>query len=412
LPDMTCRAWQRVMASIALFPAVYALTLMWWIPEGDKYIPGMVVVVLVFHLIGQHLHNEKPLMTHLGGARLLVLIWLYVTYCSIVYLWKGDSWTELRAMLAMAIYFTVFRSLKLSGNFCKAAVAVSALGFLVLTWFFFLSGSNRVGGFINPIPYATALGAVLLVVFSLALWGEGKISKLVFSILSVSLFSALFMTQTRGVIVPAVFLGAALLLIYAVQHRKGMITGVLLIMFFSVITFLGNEIFRDRINQSLVELNAISKGDKSGSMGLRMQMWASSVGIWSESPIFGVGNSHKEILSRMHDEGEISDELIDFAPSHYHNQYLDILIKKGVVGLVLFLMTIVVLCQVVMYTKHEVVRFGVGSAILLYLLSGLSDVPFRHPSSLYLFFSIILIFVSTPIDNRNEFCSTDKGNAS
>src|SRR5690554_3836789 len=103
--DTACKASQRVMASIALLPALYALTLMWWIPEGDKYIPGMIVVLAIIYLLQRNLKGGSLKRSPPSrSAWVLALIWLYVCYGILIYFWKGDSWTELRAMFAMAIY--------------------------------------------------------------------------------------------------------------------------------------------------------------------------------------------------------------------------------------------------------------------------------------------------------------------
>lgn len=399
---MSNRIRHLVLSSVVLFPAIYALTLMWWVPEGDKYVPGMVVLVLIVVVVRRFSFNESPSRLPEGRARLLIPLWLFVTYCAMIYLWKGDSWTELRAMLAMAIYFSICREMELSATFCKLAVAISAFGFLFLTWALFMSGTNRVGGFINPIPYATALGAVLLVVFSLALWGGRGKERLMFSILGVGLLSALFMTQTRGVIVPALFLCGGLLFIYSMQRLKAPATLILFGMFVSLIAVLGSEIFRDRVNQTQVELDAIAIGDKSGSIGLRIQMWEAALRIWKDSPIIGVGDGHKAILKELHSEGHVTDKLLSFSPSHYHNQYLDFLVKKGVLGLALFLTIMVLLLQLLLRSRIKFVGLGGGAALLLYMLSGLSDVPFRHPASIYLFFSIVLVFTSISVKHHNN----------
>ncbi|MFA0520707.1 O-antigen ligase family protein, partial [Vibrio sp. 10N.222.55.E8] len=90
----------------------------------------------------------------------------------------------------------------------------------------------------------------------------------------------------------------------------------------------------DRINSTLVEIHKISNGDMTSSIGLRFQMWKSARYSFVKSPIYGLGDSHREVLIELNKEGLVDDSLVKFSPNHYHNQFIDKLVKTGIIGLI------------------------------------------------------------------------------
>lgn len=379
-------------------PAVYVLTVMWWIPEGEKYVPGIVIISLLARLFTTAKKENGLLRFSVENSKeylfLIFATWLVVVYGAFVYFWNGDSWTELRALLAMAIYVLAIRGLLVTERLFKGLLVLSGVGFFLLTWGLYATGYSRVGGFINPIPYATALGAVLVMVFVVALFDRGEKNKVAFYVLGVGLLSALFMTQTRGVILPVLALMFSLLSIRILGSKrkwKGIFALIGVAIAFSGF---GVMISGDRISQTAVELESIAEGDHSGSIGLRLQMWVSAIEIWRHSPIVGNGNAHADVLAEMYKAGDVSQELFEFSPSHYHNQYLDFLVKKGAFGLFIWLLFLVAFVIYVSRSGAGPVVWGGLSIIALYVLAGLTDVPFRHPASIYMFFSLLLISVA------------------
>lgn len=401
LSTQVSRLAQQALSAVILFPAVYSLTLMWWIPEGDKYVPGMVFLALIAFAITKIKSNKANDVVSADIYRVRLCLGLFAVYSAALYLWHGDSWTELRALLSMAIYFAIFRELNLSRMYLKILLSVSALGFIILSWTLYSSGTPRIGGFINPIPYATSLAAILMMTFVLGVLEKGGIQKLIFFLLSAGLLTALFMTQTRGVLLPVLFLIPLFVLIRATVLKKFGAAVMVLMAFAGALSGLALMISSDRINQTFKEIESIEQGDRSGSIGLRLQMWEASIDLWLQRPFFGSGETHKERLIGLSNKRVVSKRLVEFSPSHYHNQYLDLLVKKGFVGLGLFSIFLISVFLLTVRSKHSFMAWGGSAVVLVYALAGLSDVPFRHPASVYLFVSLICFYFA-PLEKYSQ----------
>ena len=387
-------------ALIFLLPQIYSFTLMWWIPEGDKYVPGMIVALLLFFLVGNFYRFETKFDRFF--KILLVAVWLLVFYQLSIYFIKGDSWREVRAILTMAIYLSIFGKFRYRSDFFKPSLIFSAFSFFVLTFYFYFSGESRVGGFINPIPYATVLGSLFLLLLSIAIFERDKKQKFIIFSVCAALFFAVLMTKTRGVILPVLIIAPAIIIFRAVLlgRLKLVIVSILLCVFFAAgASFL----LKDRVNATFKEMQAIETGDESGSIGLRLQMWDAGVAIWLKKPLFGWGSDHIVALDKMYEEGKVRPSLYHFNPPHYHDQYIDILVKRGVFGLALFVLVIFSVINLTLRIRQRGLRWGGISSIVLYLLAGITDVPYHHPNTVYFFFSLVLGFsIFTPAREESK----------
>lgn len=86
--------------------------------------------------------------------------------------------------------------------------------------------------------------------------------------------------------------------------------------------------------------------------------------------------------------------MYNLQPAHYHNQYIDKLVKNGVVGLVLFLsllLTPLWLCSKEHYAKYITI-----SLCTLLAIASLTDVPFNHGQTLFIYMTYICILNYKP----------------
>lgn len=374
-------------------PFVYAFTAMWWIPEGDKYVPGLVTLSLLTYVVTRGWRYSRKDAAGLWDVCLVVL-WLSVLYGALIYFSVGDSWTELRPSVFSVIYLSVLRGLDFNTRLFKSVVAVSALGLAMLSiaqWQLF--DSNRVSGFLNPIPFATGLGALFLACLLIAANESSTSRKVALYGLSGVLFFCLFLTGTRGIVFPVVLVIIFVLGRYAFSTGQGHVlrvctgAGALVVIAFMALT----SVFESRFVSTLQEIERIEQGDYGSSFGLRIQMWQAAIEIIRDNPL-GMGDHHVDKVREMHEAGVVSEALVRMGPYHYHNQYLDVIVKRGVLGLVFLLFILI-------FPVFLAARYGEGSmrevlvvsVVILFATAGLTDVPFRHPHTIYLFYFLIYL---------------------
>ncbi|MDX7648627.1 O-antigen ligase family protein [Aeromonas caviae] len=92
-------------------------------------------------------------------------------------------------------------------------------------------------------------------------------------------------------------------------------------------------------------------GNKNTSIGIRFQLWYSAFDAFQKKPLFGWGNNG---LQQAHTvqlaAGEISEFLYKFN-FHAHNQFLDEMAKRGLIGLLVLL--IMYLYPLYLFYKHR-----------------------------------------------------------
>ncbi len=76
-----------------------------------------------------------------------------------------------------------------------------------------------------------------------------------------------------------------------------------------------------------------SGGPKDTSLGLRFEFWKSAIDSFVKKPIFGWGNNGVRVSQeQQYKSGLITKEAYDFH-GHAHNQFLDEMAKRGIIGL-------------------------------------------------------------------------------
>lgn len=110
---------------LLLAPFFYAMTLMWWLPEGDKYLPGTIVVGLILFSL---LRGWQFRSSEIAEQQLpMLLITLAVTgYCALIYVLKDGSSSELRALIASSLYMIMSLGFGVRARLWKFLLVVSA----------------------------------------------------------------------------------------------------------------------------------------------------------------------------------------------------------------------------------------------------------------------------------------------
>lgn len=388
---------------ILFAPIAYAMTAMWWIPEGDKYAPAIILAILVYFLVSRSwkaITGETQQTLKLPLAATVIITALI---CAAGYKLKGGNISELRTLSALGIFSGLSICLTLTPRHWLTAVLVSGAGFIAICFYqFFIADMARVHLNYNPIPFATGLATVLISSLFLAITSRSLKVKYVAWISTLLLFIALAMTGTRGVALPVTIILCGVTTYLLCKHAKSKkfaVAGILVTLILSIA--IGGHIFEGRINATMTEMALIKSGDETGSIGLRLQFWKAAAAMATLEPVTGLGEDHKSEFRNLAHQGLVNQAATDYAPYHYHNQFLDILVKRGIPGLLalLALLTAPVLIALKYFRSNKLVLGSVCGIAFIYTVASLTDVPFNHPTTINLYILSMTALLSLKLEN-------------
>lgn len=250
--------------------------------------------------------------------------------------------------------------------------------------------------------------AVTLGIMSLVIaiyWGVKKNYKLmVFSLISACLgILASGLSGARGGWIGLPFI-IAIILFSTYQHlSKRIVLSMLVSLLLSVTTIIAvpQTNVAGRIDIAYQEVNSFfEKNHRHTSLGARFDMWNSALLGIKEKPILGWGNKgYQELKKEQFSRKIIIENTLVFNDAH--NQYLDSWVKRGIVGLISFLLILFVplflFYKNIKSTSLEIKTTAVLGIIFVIstMFYSLSQTFLAHNSgSIFYFFLIILIYSS------------------
>ncbi|MCV2401624.1 O-antigen ligase family protein [Marinomonas sp. C2222] len=145
--------------------------------------------------------------------------------------------------------------------------------------------------------------------------------------------------------------------------------------------------------------NYIDGSNAETSVGARFDMWKSALYMFQQAPLLGVGQSQTiPIKKQLASEGKISDYSVGF--SHAHNEYLDALSKRGIIGLA-FLMLLYLLPLRLFLRKLKqcgsnwrIRSYAIAGALIpmCYMDFALTQVMFGHNIGVTMYAFLIVYF--------------------
>ncbi|WP_133151039.1 O-antigen ligase family protein, partial [Vibrio lentus] len=206
-----------------------------------------------------------------------------------------------------------------------------------------------------------------------------------------------FITETRGAIFPLIITSSFLFFIFFINKKninlKHLIVSIISI---SVIFIASSEVIKNRAEVTFVEIQRLSDGDMDSSIGLRFQFWKAAQQLYTLSPIYGLGDSHADELKALNQRGKVSNAVARYSPTHYHNQYIDKLVKTGILGFTLLVMIQLIPC-IISFRKKPKARILIYTLTMLITLACLTDTPMSQPFSL-----IPILLITYLLLNINE----------
>lgn len=378
----------RVFSFFILLPFIWLSTGMLILKNGDKTMVAMIIISIIATVCRYGLTSIKQNLSN----KMLWLVSLITVYSLFSYTYHGLSSTEIRAIISSLLLIAIFPRQIITR---KTLIPLAFLGVIISTtmiwyWCQYL-GISRGYWPINAIPFSTLTASFTLVCLIMAITDTKKSIKALMLISFIVGCGGLVLGETRGV-----WLGfICSLILFTIFWMKDNYQPRYWFYILSVILIMGVTLFvlkpklEQRIIQTKHEYAAIESGNLCTSIGLRLQLWKASTILIENHPIIGLGDQHSREFDELYKEGRISQCLYNLQPAHYHNQYIDKLVKNGVIGLVLFLsllLTPLWLCSKEHYTKYITI-----SLCTLLAIASLTDVPFNHGPTLFIYMTYICI---------------------
>lgn len=217
------------------------------------------------------------------------------------------------------------------------------------------------------------------------------------------IFICVYFSETRNVLLTLLVVSGILFTLAHIPHKKKlMVSGLLFCII--MLGIYGNHFMKQmRLNQVVSEVSTYQE-NSSTSIGMRLEMWRTSLLITKEAPIVGVGYEERaKKIDKLIETGVINPAVGKFQA--VHSDYLEELSIRGIIGLVLLLSLyfIMVKLSFVGREKDGVVLPLLAIPLTLIVL-GLPDNFLTHRNAFFVF--CILYILSFAI-NRQRFLDSE-----
>lgn len=284
-----------------------------------------------------------------------IYLWVFfLFFCVFIVSSLANGWThtqtkalgvEVKFLLFIPIYLLI-REYDFSKKALLAGILLSIpviFSFSVYEYFFIWPESSAkvlIGSysqlFLGPI---TAL-SLLMSYHAYKEWIKGKQYYWIIPIyVSMGLFVITF-TQARIAYVTIIG-GAVVLLFLATKSLKKKIAGIALIILIVLSVYQVDSI-QQRVGLAVQNMSNYYKNDdmnlsSKSSLGLRLEVWRSAQYAFKEHPFIGIGNgNYPTFIKKYIDKGLVGQPVSVMGQAH--NTFVEALISKGSIGLLLLLM--------------------------------------------------------------------------
>ena len=153
----------------------------------------------------------------------------------------------------------------------------------------------------------------------------------------------------------------------------------------------------DRATAAISDVKQYQSGQRNTSVGLRFELWKVSRAIFIKNPLLGVGKSGFISATREMASLHVIDKMTP-QHDHAHNDFLDILAKRGLLGLIMFLMIFIAPARLFIHTLQQgnelQHRYGMAGIILTacFAIYCLTETMFllTLPTTFYVFTIVVL----------------------
>jgi len=307
----------------------------------------LIVLLLLQGNYKQHFETLK----HSALAKVLLL---FIAYTVLSLLWTEHLHEGLNAKKLYIQWFAIFAiALSIKKEQVFTVVSAFLFGMLVsefLTYGMFFEfwkikghGAEYPSPFMFHIDYSVFLAFTALILLNRILSQRYNPKEKFFLLLFfLTVTGNLFINDGRtGQLAFLVGIFATVFIHFKINLKSIGIALVLIAVLFSGAFQLSSK-FQQRVEAAQSDIHKITQGNLDSSWGYRVAMYRVAADIFKENPLIGVGvgdyqSAAKTALDK-NDHG-FSEAFKTFLPKrHFHNQYLNVLVQGGLIGLILMLM--------------------------------------------------------------------------
>lgn len=403
----------RLFANVSIF---CFFTLLLVFPKGYNY--GSTALLMVSVLFLLYMIYKKINITGLFKQNKSIFIAISFYFLTVLFfiLFHGEKMklidNPLRAFLFLSVtIFMVYSAVKLDVLLYSIPLGSFIAGLIALYQYYIL---HLPAAFNEQMKIQSGDIAMSLGLFSLVIalyLFEIKQNK--FALLAVIAGSfgvlASVLSFTRGGWVGFPIILITILYIYRNILSKKLLSAVVLSILIGGISLSTNEQLINRILDVKNNLIHYSENSKDGSIGARLDMWKMGGYAFIEHPISGWSlKALDEYKKNLADKGIVSREFTVY--SHLHNQFIDELAKKGILGGVAIL-GIFLVPLYSFYRKQK--KFLNNKKLKLLTTLGiihvlatmfycLTQVFFAHNSGNIFYFFVLLVVWSFMINEKSK----------
>lgn len=296
----------------------------------------------------------------------------FIFFSSISYIWSDTTFQEVFKYIKRYWYFLpsflIFKYIKKEyiqysiSTFLIAMFITEAVSYSVYFQFIAPIGFATVGDpspFMQRTMYSVFLAITTIFLLGRFLYTNNLKFKIIYLIFFLSVSINLFINSGRtGQIA---FFGA-LIVLFIYKYKltiKTILLSLISIFFVSYSAYYLSPNFKNRMHHIEQDINKINNNNFNSSIGIRVGFWIITKEMFLESPILGVGTANHLVKMK-----EIVDNKLPYLNTnkhyvHFHNQYWEILVQLGIIGLFLFLYFLYSIIKINII-NHEIQLLKIG----------------------------------------------------
>ena len=391
------KMYKKILNSLILLPFLWLFSGFLLLKDGDKIMISMMIISILTSLL---CYNSQIIKKNLKHNSFLLVMFITTAYLIFSFYYHGQSSRETRAYIGCSLFVLCFpRELLTEMLFRKLTLIGAILCFSFAFYYSTILKLDRGSWPIIAIPQADLSAVMLILSYTQIIYSRQKTQYIIATIALIFSITAIVLSDTRGV-----WLAICPALIYLFIKHYSSIKINWKVIFTSLIIasslgFIMKNELHQRYEETRSEMVDITNGNLDTSFGLRLLMWKTTPNMIKGHYIIGSGDGYINRFDELYKEGLITKTLYNFQPAHFHNQYVDKLIKNGIIGLALLLALIIIPFWLA-NRKNDFYCNSVNGIIIVFAIAALTDVPFYygHPLMMYL----ILIGTFTPMEKYNE----------
>lgn len=401
--------------NITLGSIISAVALLFFLTATIKPFPQIVgiivfLVCLTYFFLQRNIQSFKK--THISrDERLVFLSVMLMAFCTLPpLLVDGSLFYSLKELniggeyLLFAVVALLLFTFKPALNYHLVFYAIILAGILngciAITQLYIYPIGGRLSGYTGINEYGLICGVLCVLNMILFIFYQGnKYEKVMCMLASCLSVFGLLGSALRGVMLAALFTFIIMFVLGVFLRRanfKAWCIGAVGIVC-SVCVFYGTY-FTTRIAQTQAEFQRIQSGNFDGSVGLRLQMYQEAWVMFKISPLFGM--SAKTRLEKAQEIANIAKttHILDVAKDgkpiygKMHNDILNFMAKRGVVGLISLLFFYFALINMCYKNKNNIFGKLAFGLVLVYVGSGFSGDPISGYAE-FAFFMLTFIFI-------------------